>query len=399
MDSLGRLRSNTRYSDELLTFDENYMSKPIEKRANATNDLGFRLLFHLAATDDAAGKNIFLSSFSIAIALAMAYNGAVDEAKRALSSILGLGDSSLEELNETNAAFLALQDGLDPKVTLAIANSIWVATGQTLAPDFVQRVSHHYDGKIENLDFSKSDEAARVINGWVALKTDGKVSNLVSPSALSTAILVLVNAIYFKGIWTNQFDERRTSEREFNCADGQLKRLPMMVQRGTWRYSETKMYQGIVLPYGERRVGMHVILPKPDVALDSFQEYFTSRRWNEWLREARRMDGDISLPRFKARFSEDLTEALVALGGQGLTGPAFPGMGAGDLRISGVIHEAVLEVNEEGAEAMASTAVAIARGGPPPRRFSMVVDRPFFCAICDEETGAILFMGWILNPE
>ncbi len=172
----------------------------------------------------------------------------------------------------------------------------------------------------------------------------------------------------------------------------------MMAQSGVWYYSETEMFQGIVLPYGERRVGMHVILPKPDVSLDTFQEYLTSERWNEWPRHARRMEGDVLLPRFKARYKKDLVEALVALGGKGFTGPAFPGMGVGDLIISAVIHEAFLEVNEEGAEAAAATAVVMTRSRPPDH-FSMVVDRPFFCAICDQETGAILFMGWILNPE
>ncbi|MCP4549370.1 MAG: serpin family protein [bacterium] len=374
------------------------MRAPLTNRAKAGNDLGFRLLSHLAAAEDAAGKNVFLSSFSIAIALAMTYNGADGEAKEALSAILGLDDSNLEELNEANAAFLAMQDGLDPKVTLAIANSIWVATGLTLAPEFVRRIGDHYAGKVANLDFSAPVEAARVINEWVAKQTRGKIANLLSPPTVLDAIVILVNAIYFKGVWTNQFDKRYTSESVFTCADGRRKRLPMMAQSGIWHYSETEMFQGIVLPYGERRVGMHVLLPKPDVSLGTFQEHLTSERWKEWPWHARPSEGDFVLPRFKARYKENLVEALVALGGKGFKGPAFPGMGVGDLRISAVIHEAVLEVNEEGAEAAAATAVVMTRGGPS-LRFSMVVDRPFFCAICDQETGAILFMGWILDPE
>ncbi len=375
------------------------MSTPLTNRAKAGNDLGFRLLSHLAATEDAAGKNVFLSSFSIAIALAMTYNGADGEAKEALNAILGLDDSSLEELNEANSAFLSMQDGLDPKMTLAIANSIWVATGLTLAPKFVRRIADHYAGKVANLDFSAPAEPVRMINEWVAKKTSGKIVDLLSPPTVLNAILVLVNAIYFKGVWTNQFDKNCTSERMFTCADGGRKRLPMMAQSGVWHYFETKMFQGIVLPYGERRVGMHVLLPKPDVSLDTSQEYLTSEHWNEWPWRAHPTEGDVVLPRFKVRYKEDLVEALVTLGGKGFTGPAFPGMGVGDLVISAVIHEAVLEVNEEGAEAAAATAVVMTRGGPPPRRFNMVVDRPFFCAICDQKTGAILFMGWILDPE
>jgi serpin B len=373
------------------------MSTSLTNRAGAANDLGFRLLSYLTAAEDAAGKNVFLSPFSIAIALAMTFNGADGRAKEALNGLLALDGSSLKELNESNATFLAMRNTLD-RVTLAMANSIWVMTGYALAPAFVRTIADHYAGKVANQDFSVPEDAARVINQWVAKQTQEKIQNLLSPEHVKDAILVLVNATYFKGIWTNQFAKELTSKRIFTCADGSRKRLPMMRQSGTWRYSENETFQGIVLPYGERRVSMHLLLPKADVPLDTFQEYFNLERWKEWTLFAKPAEGHLLLPRFKARYKEDLVHALVSLGGEGFRGPAFPGMGVGDLRISAVIHEAVLEVDEEGSEAAATAAVRTP-GGDLSHRFSMAVDRPFFSAICDQKTGVILFMGWVLDPE
>ena len=373
------------------------MSTFLQNRVQASNDLGFHLLSHLA--ENAAGTNVFISSLSIEIALAMTYIGADGGAQKALATVLGLGDSSLEELNKANKALLARQKSLDPETNLAIANSIWVANGLTLDPGFVERIAEHYRGKVANIDFSDPSSAAKIINGWVAQETREKITDLLTPSVLQDAILVLVNAIYFKGSWTHPFKKRQTSEKIFTLIDGTKKKLPMMTQSGKWRFYENDMFQGIVLPYGDEQASMHIILPRPDIALDAFRKYFTLERWNAWTQKSHRpIKGDISLPRFKARYKKDLVGDLVTLGGQGFIGAGFPGMGIGALRISHVIHEAVLEVNEEGAEAAAATAVLMERSLSMDQ-FEMIVDRPFFCAIYDQETGAILFMGWILDPE
>jgi serpin B len=374
------------------------MSTPLQHRARAANDLGFRLLSHLTNQKGETGENVFLSSMSVAIALAMTYNGASGGAREALHTILGVGESSLEDLNNANAALIDSLSALDPKVTIAIANSIWAAAGHTPAPEFARRIADQYAGKVANVDFSASEEAARVINEWVAKNTHGKISDLLTAGNVRNALLILVNAIYFKGTWTTPFDKDRTFEAPFTCGDGSQKPMPMMQQSGKWHYSDTEMFQGIVLPYGEGRVSMHVLLPKPHVSLAAFREYLTSERWHDWPRHAHQRRGSILLPRFKARSSKDLVDALAAIGGRGFTGPSFQEMGVGDLVIASVIHAAVLEVNEEGAEAAAATAVVMERS-LPQNHFDMVVDRPFFFAICDQETGAILFSGWILNPE
>jgi serine protease inhibitor len=359
----------------------------------ANNELGFQLLSQLVDQD--SGKNVFLSSFSVAIALAMTYNGAEGKAKQAIAEVLGFTRLGLQEVNQANAAFTSMQDGLDPKVQLVIANSIWARNGIDPAPEFIHRIRDYYAGEVANVDFSDPG-AADTINQWVAGKMNRKIRELVTPAVVSSAMLILINAIYFKGIWTSQFDEEKTEERAFTLLDGSRKRHPMMSQSGHFDYYENESFQAISLPYGERRISMYVFLPKPTISIGDFQKTLTIQNWQQWVSRFYEMEGDIVLPRFKVEYGADILPNLVALGGAELAGVDFLGMGAGPLVISKVIHKTFVEVNEEGTEAAAATAAVMAMG--LGYRFSMIVDRPFFCAIRDNETGTLLFMGFVLDP-
>ena len=371
----------------------NDTNSDVGKLVAANNDLGFRLLSQLVEQE--AGKNVFLSSLSVAIALAMTYNGAEGKTKQALARVLGLTGLGLQEVNEANAAFLSMQEGLDSKVQLTIANSIWARNGIELASDFIRRIRDYYAGEVVNLDFSDPG-AADIINRWVASKTNEKIRKLVTSGDISSAILILINAVYFKGIWTTQFDEEKTEERAFTLLDGSRKRHPMMSQSGHYDYYENELFQAISLPYGERRISMYVFLPKPTISIDGFLKALTVENWQQWMSKLYKMEGDVVLPRFKVEYGADILPNLMALGGGALAGPDFPGMGAGPLVISKVIHKAFVEVNEEGTEAAAATALTMVMGLMP--RFRMIVDRPFFCAIRDNETGVLLFMGFVLDP-
>ena len=363
------------------------------ERADASNDLGFRLLSQLVERD--SGKNVFLSPFSVAIALAMAYNGAEGRTKEALAKVLGFTGLGLERVNEATAAVMSMQDHLDSRVHLAIANSLWAPNGRELASDFIQRIEGYHRGEVANVDFA-DPAAADTINAWVAGKTNGKIKELVTPSMVASAILILINAIYFKGMWTLPFDEELTEEGPFALPDGSQKLCPMMSQSGHFDYTENESFQAISLPYGDRRARLVVILPRPTISTEEFQRTLTAENWRGWMSGLFEMEGDIVLPRFKVSYGTDLLPNLVALGGRELAGVDFLGMGAGPLVISRVIHKAFVEVNEEGTEAAAATALTMSMG--LSYRFSMVVDRPFFFAIRDTWTGALLFMGFVLDP-
>jgi serpin B len=366
---------------------------PIGHLVVANNNLGFALLAQLVGQD--GGKNVFLSSFSVALALAMTYNGAEGKTKQAMARVLGLTGLDLREVNEAHAAFMSMQEGLDPKVQLAIANSIWARDDIEPSPDFVQRIRNSYAGEVINLDFNEPG-AADVINEWVIRKTREKIRDLVTSGDLSSAILVLIDAVYFKGVWTAQFDEQRTEERAFTLVDGSRKRHPLMAQSGRYDYYENELFQAVSLPYGERRISMVVLLPRPAVSVAGFLKALTAENWRRWTSRFYEREGDVVLPRFKMEYGADILPHLVALGGAELAGPDFLGMGAGPLTISKVMHKTFVEVNEEGTEAAAATAMTMVMG--LGHRFSMVVDRPFFCAIRDRETGLLLFMGFVLDP-
>jgi serpin B len=172
----------------------------------------------------------------------------------------------------------------------------------------------------------------------------------------------------------------------------------MMSQSGTYRYYENDDFQAVSLPYGEGRTSMYLFLPRPTRSIGDLQKVMTFENWQRWINRFQHVEGDIVLPRFKMEYGKKLLPALKALGGEAIADVDFEGIGVGPLLISNVIHKTFVEVNEEGTEAAAATALVM-RLGMMADRFTMVVDRPFFCAIRDNSTGAILFMGFILVPD
>ncbi|MBP6470483.1 MAG: serpin family protein [Chloroflexi bacterium] len=370
-----------------------------EALVQANNTFGLALMNHLLTEQPAI--NIFISPASISVALAMTANGADDETAVALQRTLHLGAMSKAMFNQAYQLLWHSFDTADPLVVLAMVNSLWAEPQFPFAAQFLQQVTQHYAAKITNLDFSDVEAAAAaaaVINQWVAEQTKQKIPDLVSSIALLKAVLVLVNAIYFKGEWQAKFDKNDTTEGKFHLAGGETKTLPMMRQTGQFAYDETPDFQVISLPFGHGRFRMVVLLPAPHLSLASLLRDLTPETWGRTVGPLRYSEstGTIVLPRFKAAYKRSLLPDLVKLG---FSSNRFPNMAAtGELLfISGVIHKAVLEVNEEGAEAAAATAVIFERCMPSPP-FRMVVDRPFFCVIEDSQTGIILFTGAIYEP-
>jgi len=367
----------------------------VNKLVSAYECFSFQLLSQLVKQDP--DTNVFVSPFSVAIALVMTYNGAQGNTEQAIAKALGLDGLSLQEINAANQWLLSIGDNLNSQIQIAFANSLWVKQGISLDDDFVQRLKVAYLSEAANLDFVNPD-AATTINRSVAEKTQEKIKELVAPIQIKNAILVLINAIYFKGIWTQQFDKDRTKERPFTLPDGSLRSHPMMSQSSQYLYYEREKFQAVSLPYGDGRVSMYIFLPKESSSIEEFKTLLTVENWRSWMSRFYEMEGDIELPRFKSEYCKVLNDALITLGmGEAFSDDAnFEGMGAGAFMISQVIHKAFIEVNEEGSEAAAATAVIMTKG--VMSRFSMMVNRPFFYAIRDNQTGVLLFMGFVLNP-
>ncbi|NCJ06387.1 serpin family protein [Synechococcales cyanobacterium C] len=365
----------------------------------ANHRLGFNLLEQLL--QDAPGENVLISPTSVAMALAMAYNGAEGDTQQAMAEALEIQGLSLEALNQANGALKEALASDDPAVTLAMANSLWARQNVEFKADFLARNRQFYGAEIASLDFG-NPKTLNVINAWVNDQTKGKIPGIldqISPEQ----VMFLINALYFKGDWQTPFDPDQTTDKPFYQADGAEKQLPMMARSDSFQYLETDQVQAVSLPYGEGRWAMDIWLPKSDVGFEAFAKEWTAEQWQQSLNQFRSREGSLELPRFQVDYEASLSSALSALGmGQAFTDEAnFAGMSDLDLLIDEVRHKTVLEVNEEGSEAAAATSVGISVTSIqiPQDPFEMVVDRPFMVTIRDRETGTLLFMGAIVDPQ
>lgn len=370
----------------------------------ANTAFGFKLFNELATEYD--GQNLFVSPPSVAIALAMTYNGAAGATADAMAHTLALDGMDVDSVNASYAELLALLSDPDSVVQLSIANSLWAREGLDFKQDFLQRNRDYYRAEVSALDFSDPGSATR-INNWVNDQTRGKINGIVSPPIDPQTILFLINAIYFKGAWTVEFDKASTEDSPFHLLDGSIKKHPRMYRSGDYRYFQNSQFQAVRLPYGSGRISMYVFLPSAESNLREFEHLLTAENWSNWMSEFQTLGGDIALPRFRLEFETSLNEALIALGmapafsfGGADFSAMFPVSAGANVYISNVKHKTFVEVNEEGTEAAAVTSVemGVTSDGPPRNRFSMIVDRPFFFAIRDDRSGTVLFMGSIVEP-
>ncbi|MFC1717369.1 serpin family protein, partial [Candidatus Poribacteria bacterium] len=352
-------------------------------------------------------ENLFISPLSISIALAMTYNGAAGETQKAMAHALEWEDMSLGEVNETYEKLIEDLELSDPDVRLSLANSLWARVDRTFHEECIGRIREYYDAEFDTLDFIGDPQGSiDVINAWVSEKTEDKIPDLLKELPPFTA-LILVNTIYFKGGWTVKFDPADTHDGSFHLLDGSTKQVPMMHQRqAPFPIFKGDNFSSTRIPYGDGRICMYIFLPDSDFSIQEFVEQLGTTEWRRWTRqlnlmaEGARMGGiELSMPRFKIEYDAELKDALTNLGmGEAFSPEAdFSELGPLPLWISQVKHGAFVEVNEEGTEATAATAVIMVDSSDwDPTRF--IVDRPFFFAIQDDVTGAVLFAGVVVEP-
>lgn len=363
--------------------------------ASANTRFGFKLLMDAQAREP--GVNIFISPLSISIALTMTYNGAVGETQRAMAEVLELEGLSLDTVNRSNKALRKSLESRGPRVELSIANSIWGRQGVDFNPDFLNRNQEFFEAEITSLNFS-TPQAPEIINGWVHTNTNAKIKKIVQRIDPRTLIM-LINAIYFKGSWQEEFDKSETRDGIFHLPDGSEKQSPMMFRMGTYPYFRGENFEAAILPYGDgdEDVSMYIFLPSRDSNLKEFLSKLNAKNWASWRSQFHevRDNSMMILPRFKLEYEVKLNDTLKALGMDIAFGGGadFSGMGP-SLFISEVRHKTFVEVNEEGTEAAAATVVVGVESAPP----SFLVDRPFFFAIYDDRTKTILFLGIVVEP-
>jgi len=364
---------------------------------DGNTEFSFKIFRELVTEDK--DENIFISPHSISTALAMTYNGAEGETKKEMAEALEFKGISLEDLNQGFKDLMAGIQNADDEIELNIANSIWLREGFDCKEDFLDRNREYFSSEVEEIDFSSPD-APGIINSWIEDATEGKIEKMIDEISLDV-VMYLINAIYFKGDWTYEFDEDATEEKDFYLLDGSIKKVPMMAQSEEFSYFEGDNFSSVRLPYGEEKIAMYVILPDKGVNPDTGISSLNAEKWNEYTESFYRKEVSILMPKFKMEYGiKLLNDTLTSLG----MGIAFSQMAdfSGinpDVFISRVLHKAVIEVNEKGSEAAAVTVVEVAETAMMIEDIvEFTVNRPFIFVISDDRTGSILFMGKVVNP-
>ncbi len=382
-------------------FQEIVVNKTTADIIQSDNEFGL-VLFREVVSSDPESDNIFVSPTSIALALAMTYNGAAGETKTAMETALRKEGFTAEEINSSYKGLIDALVSVDPKVLLEIANSIWYREGFTVLQEFVTINQQYYDARVSSLDFEDAG-APGIINNWVSDNTHDKIKKIVEEINPQT-VMYLINAIYFKGIWQTEFKKENTSDGPFYLHGGDPVTVPVMKQTTTLRYTANEVFSMAELPYGQGNFSMLVLLPQTGLSADNIVSELTPGNWDTWMAELTERNIDLELPRFTFEYKNELNNELEAMG----MGIAFlDGLadfskiyGAGGLFISKVLHKSFVEVNEEGTEAAAVTSVEmeLTSVGPEPQVTEFHVDRPFLFAIREKSTGTILFIGRVNNP-
>ncbi|WP_053826492.1 serpin family protein [Lascolabacillus massiliensis] len=347
-------------------------------------------------------KNFMISPLSLSMALAMTWNGADGETKAVMQKVLKLDGYTDQEVNEYYEKLREALLKTDPSTKLAIANSIWTNKNIKIKDDFIRLNNEYFNSTVESVDFSDAN-SVKLMNKWAADNTNNLITHVLDKTN-PNALMYLMNALYYKGIWTSEFNSRNTSSKPFYSEDGQTKNVDMMHQKSSFNYNENQTMQIVELPYGNQAFSMIVLLPKEGNKLaDVTQELQNSNSWGNLVSGLRSTQVDLYLPKFKTEYSRVLNDVLEKMG----MGIAFePGaadfsrMTDADAFISFVEQFTYINTDEVGTEAAAVTVVGIEPTSyQPDRTATFNANRPFIYIIRENSTGSILFMGAVKYIE
>ena len=378
--------------------------------ASGNTAFAFDLYRQLRAQDG----NLIFSPYSISVALAMTYAGANGNTAQQMADTLHF---TLPQ-DRLHPAFNALGLALDSRnatyedpvsgeektvIQLEIANTLWAQYGFSLKQLFLETLGLNYDAGVQQLDFEHAPEPSRqVINQWGSDETHGKIQEVVPKGAITPDTrLVLANAIYLNALWQAQFQDALTQDEPFYLLDGSQVQVKMMHQQATLGYASGDGYQAVDLPYMGNQFSMLVLVPDQGKLAD-IENTFDAARFEQIRGSVAPQMVNLGMPRFEVVAGVDLSDTLIEMGmPDAFNGSAdFSGMTDDFLMITKVLHKAYIKVNESGTEAAAVTVVIMGKSAAPmpSEAINLTIDRPFLFVLYDHETGAILFMGRVLNP-
>lgn len=348
-------------------------------------------------------ENIMVSPLSISVALAMAYNGADGDTKSEMEEAMKLNGLTTEQINNSYKMLIGALQSLDKEVIFEIANAIFYADFFQVKSDFLKINKEIYKAEVEKLNFG-SPTAVKTINDWVSEKTKEKIPSIIDQLNPDDR-MVLLNAIYFNGIWANKFDEKGTHLLDFTKSDGTVLEVPTMKKEEKLEYLTSTLVRAVKMPYGSGQYNMIIFLPADGKTSGDVIDSFSSGQWKNWMESFETTDHVvITMPRFKFAFESPLKDVLKEMGMEKAFLPNmadFSKISEEDLYISSAIHKSFIDVNENGTEAAAVTAITFTTtsvGNEPPKVY-FNVNKPFVFAITEKDTDAILFIGEVNHPE
>ncbi len=346
-----------------------------------------------------SSENVMISPLSISYALSMSVNGAEGETREAILDALRLNGLSTDELNRSYSDLTEDLMKVDRKVIMEIANSVWTEDDFNVKKPFLDILSEYYKAEAGSFDID-DPSAPDAINEWIEEKTNGLITEMIQTLPDNT-VMLLINAIYFKGQWKMQFDEKATSDMPFFRSGGGTVNVPMMKQKENFRFFQGDGFKIAEFPYGQGNFVMDVILPDEADGLTEVMARLGGSGFSSWINAMTEKELQVSFPRFKYGFRLTLKEILTDMGmGIAFTDAAsFSNISEQyDLLINEVTHQSFIETNEEGTEAAAATVVEVGTTSVPVILvFNM--DHPFIYIIRETTTNSIIFMGRVSDPS
>ena len=379
-------------------------SKSAMKLAAGNNAFTLNLYRQLST----AKGNLFFSPYSIRTALAMTSSGARGQTLMQMKAALGFALDDTEYHKNLAASIHALNTGSNDNYDINIANSLWVEKTHAFLQQFIDTNKKAYGAGLEQIDFIRAAENARLkINAWVEEQTRQKITNLIPPGGVNADTrLALINAVYFKGLWAEQFEKNLTRKQPFHLDDGQAREVPLMTFSKPMNlpFLAEDGIKILELDYRSKDISMLILLPDTSAGLSALETRLNETQLSSWIGRLKKQMVRVHVPRFSMTWgAENMVPHLRALGMQDafIKGAAnFSGIdGTRDLLITSVFHKAFVDVNEEGTEAAAATGVIVGVTSMPPPPEIFRADRPFLFLLREKKTGTILFMGRMTEPE
>jgi len=369
---------------------------------DSSDEKDFVFAFYSEIAKDSPESNLFFSPFGISTAFSMAYEGAAGNTASEMQQVFGF-ISDDQKRREAISDTLAKLDSKNDMYKLQIANALWVKDGYQIKQDYLDTATTYYDSTVDNVDFVTNDGVNK-INRWTSEKTQGKIKDVLAPDSTDELTrMVITNAIYFKGKWGNQFNPGNTSDKLFWLDKDKSVTVPMMKSPADmFDYYETKDLQAIKMYYVGGDISMIVLLPKDKNGLGSLEDSLNMQKLDFIRDMMTREPLTIQMPKFEFETEYKLVDSLENLGIHDAfdkNNADFQGMTDEQVYLDQAIHKAFVNVNEEGTEAAAITALVVrAQSGPPEPRHEFVADHPFVFIIQENNTGEILFIGRLANP-